>query len=97
MHRHTWTVTASFLLSLPTCDGLSERYCEWHCADATCDAFLILTGEFRLGIPLGTPEQWQVIADAERREGGTMAKVVAQNERTRIASLRYPHRGDVYA
>jgi hypothetical protein len=74
-HHHTWSVEHYVLLSLPTRENLSERFCQWHCP---CGAWLTLNGEFRSGTPLGLPEQWQPYLDREQQQQTPEARQARQ-------------------
>jgi hypothetical protein len=55
-HQHQWYVSAYLLLGLPTADGVSERYVQWHCT--TCPQFCVITGAVTHGTPLHDPDYW---------------------------------------
>ena len=63
-HAHAWRVQHYLLLSLPTRANLAERLVIWQCP---CGGFIAVSGEFRPGLPLGHPAQWEGVAKAEER------------------------------
>jgi len=64
-HQHDWRVAVYLPLSLPTSAQMIERYVQWSCA---CGVWMLCTGEFKPGTPLGTPEQWEAIAAQQQRQ-----------------------------
>jgi hypothetical protein len=82
MHQHTWYVTAAVLLSLPTHDGFAERLTAWHCT--TCRANPIITGELRVGTPLGAPEFWDAQQAQEQRTQTPEARMAWRQQLRKI-------------
>jgi len=64
-HRHDWVIAQYLLLGLPNCENMMEKYVQWSCP---CGVWMLCTGEFRPGTPLGTPEQWEAIAAQQQRQ-----------------------------
>ena len=80
-HKHEWRVAVYLLLALPTRHNLAERYVQWRC---DCGAWLLMTGEFKPGVPLGMPEQWDAIATQEQRQQTPEARQARRQMARRI-------------
>jgi hypothetical protein len=82
-HSHTWRVTQTLLLSLPTRDGFAERFTAWRCA--TCPEVCTITGEIRVGTPLQTPPFWDAVGAQEAQRQTAEAREARRQMQRRVA------------
>jgi len=78
-HTHTWIVQQYLLLSLPDCEGLSERFVQWRCT--TCALRYEIDGAVRHGSPLMTPPFWGAADPASRVRATADARRVVRAQR----------------
>ena len=76
-HTHRWTVTRYLMLGLPRQD-FRDVLVAWRCT--LCLEVVVMTGEMRMGIALGTPEGWDTQAAREQRRQTPEARAARRGQ-----------------
>lgn len=91
-HHHTWRSTGCLTLSLPRA-GWVERLVAWTCPG--CGTQVVMVAEMRLGVPLGTPEQWEAQQAREQRQQTPEAQAARRGQRRRVTDgYEFLHQGN---